>query len=121
MIGHDVVDLDEAGEPSLRFVARVLAPCHRAQARARVDDDPGSAALPTPERASPAARWLARRLLCERLGSELPGIEVVRPSRGRGCRPGAPEVWRRGRRLDEVELSLSHDARYVACAARVRL
>jgi len=195
VVGIDIVDLDEAGEPSPRFVARVLAPAERERAlgggakavwrlwaakeavykalarrdpelpfaharfvvdaeagvvrhgghtvevcwqergaaltcvtrggdvlsaMAAIDDDPGARELPAAARPSRAARWLARRLLGERLGSEPDELEVVRPSRGRGSRAGAPEVWRRGRRLDGVELSLAHDGAFVACAALVR-
>jgi hypothetical protein len=85
---------------------------------AGVDEDPGAPAVPPAERPSQAVRWLARRLLGERLGSEPGELEIVRPRRG--PRPGAPEVWRRGRRLDGVELSLSHHGAFVACAAVVR-
>jgi phosphopantetheinyl transferase (holo-ACP synthase) len=189
MIGNDVVDLAEAGEPSPRFVARVLAPAEREVARAggaaavwrlwaakeaaykalaRRDPElpfaharfvvdveagvvrhadaevrvswsergraiacvahdggavlvavaamreaEGAETVPAAERSSYAVRWLARRLLGE------PSIEVVRPDRGPGRRPGAPEVWRGGRRLDDIEISLSHDGEFVACAAVV--
>jgi phosphopantetheinyl transferase (holo-ACP synthase) len=199
MIGNDVVDLAEAGEPTPRFLARVLAPAEQARvreggarvawrlwaakeaaykalarrdpelpfahARFVVDLDAGvvrhgddvvpvrwtddgqtitcvahdeagggellaavartaavedAASAPPCERPSIAARWLARRMLSRALGAALPELEVIRPGRGEGRRPGAPEVWRRGARLEGVELSLSHDGDFVACAAVVR-
>jgi hypothetical protein len=55
-------------------------------------------------------------MLSERLGAALPDLEIVRPDRGVGQRRGAPEVWRGGRRLEGIELSLSHDGDFVACA-----
>ncbi len=198
MIGNDVVDLADAGEPSARFVSRVLAPEERRivdgsgaarsravwrlwtakeaayKALARSDpelpfrharfvvdveagvvsydgrrvpvgwDERGNAlscvargeepvvtaiatldevpvaAGPPAERPSRAALGLARRLLGAWLDAEPPELEVVRPFRGRGRRPGPPEVWRTGARLDEIELSLAHDGDYVACAVSRR-
>jgi phosphopantetheinyl transferase (holo-ACP synthase) len=194
MIGNDVVDLGEAGEPSARFVERVFTPAERERVRAggaaaawrlwaakeaaykalarrdpelpfahgtfvvdvergvvrhgadevrvtwgergravvcvahagdgrerlsavaAVLDVPEAARAPESERPSVAARWLVRRLLGERLGAAPEEIEVVREERGPGRRPGPPEVRWRGRKLDDVQISLAHDGEYVACA-----
>jgi phosphopantetheinyl transferase (holo-ACP synthase) len=61
-------------------------------------------------RLSVAVRLLAKRLLCRRLGHEWASLEVARPQ------GGPPEVWWRGARLPGVQISLSHDGRFVACA-----
>src|SRR5262249_59028140 len=52
-------------------------------------------------------RSLARRLLVPLIGD----FEIVRPG------GGAPEVWRRGAPVPGVAVSLSHDGRFVGCAA----
>jgi phosphopantetheinyl transferase (holo-ACP synthase) len=197
LVGNDIVDLREAGTPSPRFVARVLAPEERAAARAPADvwrrwsakeaafkalarrapalpfahrrfvvdveagvvrhpegdvqvawsaldgealscvgwQGPGevvgaTAALDDVEaeaaavgrslspreaagivgRPSHGVRMLAKLTICEHLAIEWAEVEVLRPG------GAAPQAWWRGARLPGIELSLSHDGRYVACA-----
>jgi phosphopantetheinyl transferase (holo-ACP synthase) len=194
-VGNDIVDLHDAGEPSARFLDRVLAPAERRSAqgaagvwrlwaakeaafkvlaraertlpfthrafvvdleaavvrhpagevRVRWDTHPGAVSCvgwrgggePATSTAtldevcaapgtlgveeargvsgqlSIGVRLLCKRLLASRLGLEERDLEIRRP----GGRP--PEVWRRGRRLGRVEISLAHDGRYLACAARL--
>jgi phosphopantetheinyl transferase (holo-ACP synthase) len=62
---------------------------------------------------SEAVRGLATRLLAE---AGWAAATIVRPSGQGGARPGAPEVWQAGGRLAHLDLSLSHDGRWVAVA-----
>jgi phosphopantetheinyl transferase (holo-ACP synthase) len=180
-VGNDIVDLADAGEPSPRFLARVLAPAERRRARDatavwrlwaakeaaykllardggalpfahrlfavdvdaglvrhprgevrvrwqepaagavgcvawRGPDEPVSATADLAEvggEPSAGVRLLCRRLLAGRLGIDVAELEIVRPG------GGPPASRRRGRPMPGVEISLSHDGRYVACAATI--
>ncbi|MFZ4579463.1 MAG: 4'-phosphopantetheinyl transferase superfamily protein [Myxococcota bacterium] len=89
------------------LAATSAAAAFLAQSRWQVDE------LALGQKPSAAVRGLATRLLAE---AGVTAATIVRPSGQGGARSGAPEVWRAGSRLAHLDLTLSHDGRWVAVA-----